>query len=398
MNEDIKMAGYIFLLDEENALEECVKRGVYSTRLPHPNGYWKTFHEATFADYITMRAGDNIYFFINRKIYGIGELVNIQWHGVDDIDWEDCKFSNYPRAYEPIPQIYEEHREKLLYDIGVDSVNCRWICTFKPQPHFFKSGIDMDELLSSNPNAFKMLRVMQGVSFIKFDDAENQAFKDALLKINQEALQNPIVGDNVFADDHRAVHESIGSRLSAKYVLETQPLLDRCCEGDAIRHEMAIEIGLLYQLTTKDKETIDIFGKWDYLSHQVVASPFKPIIYMDKMDLFGYSYIVGHAPTRAEYLVGEIKKGAVNTGDVDQLMKYVDWVQEEYCFNDYSMIKAFLVAHVFGDDVIAHKKERAIRMYTVGTRPARSLRWAKMRLVKYAYNESSGKLDFQVMG
>ena len=49
---------------------------------------------------------------------------------------------------------------------------------------------------------------------------------------------------------------------------------------------MAIEAGLIHQLSIKDPQTCEIFGTWDYLSHQFIASPFKPIDYMDKMDLF----------------------------------------------------------------------------------------------------------------
>ena len=49
---------------------------------------------------------------------------------------------------------------------------------------------------------------------------------------------------------------------------------------------MAIEAGLIHQFSINDPHTCDLFGEWDYLSHQVIASPFKPIDYMDKMDLF----------------------------------------------------------------------------------------------------------------
>jgi len=63
-------------------------------------------HEATFSDYVTMQPGDNIYFFIQRKIYGTGELVAVQ--GEEPIT--DCRFLNFPAAkiphyfdYESIP-------------------------------------------------------------------------------------------------------------------------------------------------------------------------------------------------------------------------------------------------------------------------------------------------------
>ncbi len=164
-----------------------------------------------------------------------------------------------------------------------------------------------------------------------------------------------------------------------------------------MKHEMAIEAGVLHQLSIKDDKTGEVFGEWDYLSHQVVASPFKPIDYMDKMDLFGYSYIPNFRPTKSKFLVGEIKKDAAKIENVDQLLKYVDWVRDEYCFGDYSMIKAFLIAYEFDDEVVKHKRSVGIRNYTVGVRPTRSLEWNNVSLVKYSFNSASKMLEFRLV-
>ena len=59
-----QMAGYIFNLDSTEALRLYTKNGVYSTKLTAPRGYWTRQQEGTFADYVTMKPGDNIYFFI----------------------------------------------------------------------------------------------------------------------------------------------------------------------------------------------------------------------------------------------------------------------------------------------------------------------------------------------
>lgn len=40
----------------------------------------------------------------------------------------------------------------------------------------------MDDALNSNPSAFRMLRAMWKVSFIKIDDEENRALFDILYK------------------------------------------------------------------------------------------------------------------------------------------------------------------------------------------------------------------------
>ncbi|SHF14281.1 hypothetical protein [Clostridium fallax] len=94
------MAGYIMSLNNINSLTDFINKGVYSTTLKEAkihkgsknSYYWGVSQEGTLADYSSMKAGDNIYFFIKRKIYGIGVLKNI---------YNDCKFNNYPNADEP---------------------------------------------------------------------------------------------------------------------------------------------------------------------------------------------------------------------------------------------------------------------------------------------------------
>ena len=382
------MAGYIFSLDSIESLKLYTTHGIYSTKISEPNGMWKAHHEAVFGEYSTMKAGDNIYFFIKRKIYGIGELVEIS---------DDCKFSNYPGACEPKKYDYNTIKTQLIWDEADFSVGQRWVCVFKPSPHFFTQGIDMDDVLSSNPSAFKTLRAFWKVSFIKFDDEENQAFKDVILKFNQEALSAPQTDTNVFASDFENQHRCIEQKKKlGGYELDIKPILATCSEDDYLRHEMALEAGILYQLSYKDEKTIKLFGTWDYLSHQVIASPFKPIDYMDKMDLFGYNYIQGFDPTRSKFLVAELKKNASSTEDIEQLLKYVDWVKDEYCHGDYSMIVAFLVAYEHDDAVTKYVKEQCKRQYIVGRRPARSLEWRNLKLVKYSFNKTD-KIEFELV-
>lgn len=383
------MAGYLFSLDSLESLDLYVKNGVYSTKLPTPSNSWGRPQEGTFADYVTMKEGDNVYFFIQRKIYGIGELVNVQ---------DDCRYCNFPDASHPRPMDYSVVENQLLWDEGEFSKDQRWLCLFKPSPYFFCNGIDMDDVLSSNPAAFKMLRVFARLSFIKFDEDENQAFRDVILKFNQGSLQKRVEGEDVFASNYAQTHATISKKLSAaNYTLDVAPILSSCAKRDRLRHEMAIEAGLLTQLSQNDNATKTVFGNWDYLSHQVIASPFKPIDYMDKMDIFGYSYVIGFSPTKSKFLVIEIKKDAGSEDDIEQLLKYVDWVKDEYCFGDYSMINAFLVAYAFDQSVIDHNKSVSLRKYTIGRRPAKSLEWSNLKLVRYRFNPQQQKLIFDTI-
>ncbi len=382
------MAGFIISLDNPESLKLYAEHGVYATKLSAPKSTaWMAHHEGTFADYASMKAGDNVYFFIKRRIYGIGKLINVG---------PDCKFFNFPRAAYPETFAYLEIRPNLLWDEGEESINQRCVCFFEPDPFFFQAGVDMDDVLSSNPRAFRMLRAFWKLSFIKFDDDENQAFRDVLLKRNAALLRYSIPpSHSVFK--FTPVHaEMVEKTLRAEYSIETgmRVMLAQCAVGDRLNHEMALEAGLLHKLSIQAPDTRSIFGEWDYISHQVIASPFKPIDYMDKMDLFGYAYLPGFKPTRSRVLVAEIKRDMASEENIDQLLKYVDWVKDEYCFGDYDMIHAFLVASDFPRNVIAHRQNVALRKYTVGMRPAQSREWRNVKLIRYRFDQSLLSLTF----
>lgn len=371
------MAGYIMTLDSEESLNQCILTGTYSTKMSQPNGKWRTHHEGTFADYLSMKEGDYIFFFIKRKIYGIGTLIAIK---------DECKYLNYINANLPEEIDTTEYRNrKPLLPYGSKENRC--FCIFKPNPYFFKKGVDMDDALSSNPDKFKMLRALWKLSFIKIDDEESQALVDIILKRNEENIFN---GNNTF-EYNNSLLRIVSDKVSEEYKLKSDKILESCCYKNMyIKHEMAIEAALC-EILIKDNNT---FGRWDYVSHQVVASPFKAIDYMDKMDVFGYRYIKGYK-TRSKYLIVEIKKDAAKVDVVDQIMKYVDWVQAEYAFGDYSMIQAYIVASDFSEDVISHRNKKCIRNYTKGYRPTISCEWNFVQLVKYTYVD--GELEFSII-
>ncbi|SDN60397.1 hypothetical protein SAMN05518871_106120 [Psychrobacillus sp. OK028] len=372
------MAGYIFTLNSIDSLNEIISNGVYSTNLNIPlKNIWGISHEGTLTDYLSMTEGDNVYFFIKRKIYGIGELINING---------DCKHLNFPGADIPIAESYSKLKNKMVLNKSSFNLGNRFICTFKSSPNFFKNGIDMDDVLSSNPSAFKMIRVLWKLSFIKIDDIENKALFDIILKTNEEDLDNP---HNIFASSKK-LHKRSERLINEDYKMNSFNILNLASVGTKIKHEMAIEAGIVDYI--KNTPT-GIFGRWDYISHQVVASPFKPVEYMDKMDVFGYRFISPYS-TVSKYLAIEIKKDVADLEVINQIMKYVDWVNQEYSFGDYSMIEAYVVAQDFPESVLKLKEDVGKRNFVIGRRPAVTKYWANLKLIKYVFNESKKELEF----
>jgi hypothetical protein len=380
-------AGYLFTLSAEGAVGECATSGIYGNLLSQqPDGIWKIFQEATLADFATMRAGDNVYFFSQRRIYGVGALKNVAG---------DCRFDNFSGASQAIELQPDDLPESILYRSGEETARVRWACTFEPSPMFFTTGVDMDDVLSSNPPAFRMVRALEGRSFVKLGDEENQALRDAILRANQEVLAAGGSAGGVFKDGHQAEHKRVRSELhNGGHELGVRQVVAKCRNGRKLTHEMAIELAVLDQLNRQERSAVSAFGKWDYLAHQVLASPFKPLRYADFIDVFGYAHIPGHPPTIARYLVVEIKAGRAKTQDVWQLLRYVDWVKDEYAYGDYSMIDAYLLANSFSEEATQYVRSSPKRFYTVQRRPARSGSWDKVSLVSYQFEDATGRLKF----
>jgi len=367
-------------------LEQTATSGVYGAKLrPPANGRWRESQEGTFADYATIRAGDSIFFFSRRKIYGIGKAVAVG---------EDCKYLSYPDASLPETPEYEAIRPLMLRDEGPGSLAQRWLCLFEPAPAIFTNGVDIDDVLSSDSRAFRALRAMQSVTFARMDESETQALSDVILRANENVIRHGTLDEASFKDESATTHAEIAAKVSDQHRLSSAPILGACAEGEYLRHEMALEAGLVFQLATAEAATTDVFGEWDYVTHQVLASPFKPLDWADRMDVFGYSYLPGYVPTISRFLVIEAKKDEATTEVVDQVMKYVDWVKEEYAGDRYSAIRAFVVAYDFSEAVRNRAHEGGRRLQTVGRRPAVIEEWANLRLVRYRFDDSDETLKF----
>jgi len=371
------MAGYIFSLNSLESLDWCIENGVYGTKFPKPgNGFWRISHEGTFADYLSMKEGDTIYFFIKRKIYGVGELIKVG---------DDCKYLNYPASDKPITYKFEDVKSEMLINEDESFIVNRCICTFKPDPNFFELGIDMDDALASNPGKFRMLRAFWKLSFIKIDDEENKALRDIILKRNEKY----ILGDSGIFRFNNSMHDVIKKKVTKEYTITSERLLEYASNGNLIKHEMALEASLIDYITNNKTQ---VFGNWDYISHQVVASPFKPIDYMDKMDIFGFRYIA-RFDTISKYLLIEIKKDKATFDAIDQVMKYCDWINQEYAFGDYSMLSAFLVCSKISNEIVVYRDRICIRNFTIGRRPTVSECWSDVRLIEYTYENEFLKFE-----
>lgn len=376
------MAGYIFAVSKDGWKDFCnenLKYGHFSPYTPEVGKEMMTpdkkrsrksinkILSATFGDMVTMNPGDNVYFLSNRKIYGIGELIRLG---------EDCKYDNYLNASALLPDCKIHLKDVLT----TSSTRARWVCFFKPSPHFFKKGADMDDILRYRPDAFKMLRAFQGVTFIKIDDEENRALKEYISLTNEASYEN--INECSF-DFSSNVHDELSLHdLSSHKMDINKALLDED-NKEFVISEMFIEASLLQAI---QYEHCPVLGHWDYLSHQLIASPFKPLSYIDKIDIYGYKnsqHYQGNPKLITKYLIVELKLGTINASALEQTMQYVDWICSEYASGDYSRIDAYIVGEKTVrniDNIISSKCQRD---FIVETHPVKTEKWNNLKLLKY---------------
>lgn len=309
-------------LIKKDTIKNLVREGIYSTFINDTSGGGPFL--GTRADFMGMRAGDNIYFFFNRCIYGIGEIIDIE---------DTCVFKN----------------EKEHFP---------FICLFKSSPFFFKEGVDMDDVLTSNPDAFKMLRVFHQRSFIKIDDVENTALKAFIIRKNEDCLETFDEDKHYNSSDQESSRKTINDLFVVdkdKFILNSKSIFDEGYDGTRrcphrIKSETYIE-GMILDYVKRENR---LLGYWDFISRQFPASPAKPTEYVDFMDVFGYRYVKGYEKDGiiSKYVIMELKSKEVNEDTILQVMKYVDWVCKEFCYGDYSMIEAYIIGYEMSNNTL----------------------------------------------
>lgn len=349
------------------SLIKCIRDGIYVTRLDRTSSvYYKVF-----SDFLTARPGDNIYFFCNRNFYGIGEIVNVG---------DDCKYVNYIGA----DNLNTAPDSTLLPLIESENhLDYPFLLTFKPSPYFFTKGVDMDAFLSYHPDRTRMIRVMEGRSFLKIDDIENDNLKDFIIRANATAYIADTFNSELHFENNNLSHLALLEKLeNADYHLHIANIIKYSLDSGnlfELKKEDMLQSLVIYYLQNYPD---GILGDWDFVTREYFASPFKIAMWSDKMDVFAYKH-VGNTSTICKFLVVELKKGLLKELDIHQTLKYVDWVCKEFANGDYSMIEAVTIGLDFDAGLEDNLEELISKKYIRGFRPYEPDVWTNLRLLKY---------------
>ena len=398
------MAGYIFTISKNNwddFINNNLNYGVFSPRtIPYtdkvtPTDTKKKTSEkmsdnkkkricrtlsAIFGDFVTMKENDNIYFLSDRKIYGIGKAVKIG---------KDCKYDNYLEASALLP-IDEYHSKTLI----VHDYLCRWFVCYLPAPHFFKKGADMDDILKYKPNSFKMLRAFEGKSFIKIDDEENMALREFISLTNEPYYQNK---EEFIYKFNPQIHKDLEKEDLTDYIMDLEKAIKYKDNFKYVESEMFIESIFMQKLIRKQ---ITFSGSWDYITHQLIASPFKPISYVDWIDIFGYKFSSKYKykpPLIMKYFLIETKKDKVNQSAVEQTMQYLDWICKEYASGNYSLIDAYVICSSTVRNIHEILSQTCERSYIIESHPAKPKKWNSFKIITYKIDKVFCNVSFELL-
>lgn len=370
------MAGFIISVSKKADLKKIISEGIYASQVPKNinNTRGLIVFYSTLSDYLSMKENDNIYFLKERKIYGVGKIIKTG---------NDCILENYP--YSTLRKT--NSTKTCIYKPRFRSATTfPWICRFIEDDVFFQQGVDMDDVLKYKPDSFRMLRAFQDRTFIKIDDEENLALKQYLYlknknKVNTEDQYNFKIENYKIKGEYNIQNHKIKLKELIK---------ENINNSGELRLEMLLEAYMVNLIN--QNEFLGL--KWDYVSHQVIASPFKPLSYIDKMDVFAYKYLDCSLTNRPieKYLVLELKKGNATNETISQTMKYVDWICEEYASGDYSSIKAAIIAKNYS--IKNEYKEETQRTYIASTHPTIAKKWNDFTCLQYNCSEN-GDIDFE---
>ncbi len=368
---------------------------------------WSKEMFATFADYLCISPGDKVFFFQDRLLYGIGEVV--ERPGAPTRRGALLNYTNADLSSPPT----EPSEENALYT-GPEWRRVRVVVPFAPSPTLWEEGIDMDEVLAS-PGADDCwgLRFWEGFNFRLLGELETRVLLGIFLRRfdqNRKGLQG--------VRDHAAIRSTLKAKFvdfpSPRHIVAANPEL--YLEGSMFRIEECLHAVMAEHLQDNeaswfpplhDPEKGSVF-------HEFPASPPKPPQWADEIDLMVTRLRPGVAeapPTH--YSIFEMKRDSVSLrrpesadAQLSQVMRYVDFVARHHAGNNYDAVSAFYVAHHFvvtNQDTLAGTPNsrdvvrRAIqRHYVLNPREKPATRhWDSLRFLTYSWDSTLQGLALQ---
>lgn len=343
--------GMFVTLYDENTLKLYLNKGLYGFLMKPVLGDIVSSHSkhyAVLADYACSRDGTDLFFFLKRKIVYGGKI-----YGNRDVASFYINGQNSPLGKQTHANLFwdESSRYVPTDTPGVFKVNG----ADKAQPFIFQfrqnentgKFINSDELYCILGKKYPYplpSNSMQKMSFCTLTPGEVDELV-ALIARSENIIDFSECDSIEKSGDERLFDDSL-TNLNSQFVNEAQ-----------------MEFTILSSLVPLH----DLFDSNYILCRQVPISPFKPMD-MDRADICLYSLDSPIRQGTIPNIVIELKKGQTNFNAYNQIVRYLNWLRMITTDEEFSQIKAFVIANSFKPikrSKIDTRFEDKIKMYAI---------------------------------
>lgn len=346
---------FIALYDEES-LKLYLDKGVYGFLMPpvmsdKPSSRSRHYH--ILADYACSREGTDVFFFLKRKIVYGGKIFGNNNSGSFFLNGKTSPLGRTADA-------------ELFWD---ESVRAKYYET--ETPGMFR--VERNGGIKSQPFMFQFKQNENSGKYILSDDLYFE-----LGKYPYPLPSNSIQGMGFCTLTPGEVNtlNVLISHTNKKIKFQGEGDVEKNGDGTlfdsnlvSVNDELVNEAQLEFTILSSIEPFADFLQDEYVLCRQVPISPFKPSE-MDRADICLYSLSSPIKNGTIPNIIIELKKDAGNKAAYEQVERYLKWVKTITSPEEYSMIKAYIIApritKIKANSVESEYKDK-ILMYSIST-------------------------------
>lgn len=347
------MEGGLFIaLYDEDTLKLYLNKGIYGFLMKPVNEEApssRSKHYAALADYACAREGQDVFFFLKRKIVYGGKIIGSDKSGSFFLNGDTSPLGRKSNA-----SLFWD--ESSRYESTVKSGVFKIEDSEKSQPFIlrFEKNDDTGKYIISDDLYFELGKYpfplpsnsMQGMGFCTLTPGEVNSIKE-------------LVG---VSSKHIDFSSSNGVNTTGNGTLFNESLVSI---KDTFINESQLEFTILSSL----KPFINIWPGDYVLCRQVPISPFKPMN-MDRADICLYSKDEPIKDGTIPNIVVELKLGKADYKAYVQATRYLKWLEKITTPEEFDKIQAFVIADSFSKikrEKVDTKYESKIKVLSLRT-------------------------------
>ncbi|KGF49341.1 hypothetical protein HMPREF0654_05505 [Prevotella disiens DNF00882] len=351
------MTGGLFIaLYDEESLKLYLDKGVYGFLMPpvmtdRPSSRSRYYH--ILADYACSREGTDVFFFLKRKIVYGGKIYGNRNSGSFYLNGLTSPFGRAAEA-------------DLFWD---ESVRAKYFET--DTPGVFR--VERNGGVKSQPFMFQFRQNENSGKYILSDDLYFELGKYPY-PLPSNSMQG--MGFCTLTPGEVSTLHNLISRSNKRIAFEGEGEVQKTGDGTlfynelvSVNDELVNEAQLEFTILSSIEPFADFLQDEYVLCRQVPMSPFKPSE-MDRADICLYSLTNPIKNGTIPNVIIELKKEAGNKVAYEQVERYLKWVKNITTPEEYSKVKAYIIAPRISkirEASVSEEYRDKILMYSIST-------------------------------